>query len=156
MPCNVLHSPRPFSLVLHQPCPSLTPSFSLSLSFHYPGVFDRNSISTNLALLSLPLTLSLSYPLFLSLLFLSLSFSPSFSLFFFFYFSFPLTRSYILILQPRSPLRGSGKASLGCIPRDKLRGSIIHGNLLQRLYVAQSLYVPRIRVCTNTKTYKKK
>lgn len=104
------------------------PTLSITRPLHYPGVFDRNSISTNLAHphrpLSQALLLSFSIPLsfFLSLSLLLLTYLFTFIL--------SLTLSF-------SSLRRSWKASL-CIPRDKLRGSIIHGNLLRRLNVVCS------------------
>lgn len=79
------------------------------------AVFDRNSISTGP-----PLSPTLS-PVLHLLLYISYGTPPHYS------------------RGPQHP----GKEATGCIPRDKLRGSIIHGNLQAPLF--KRLPIPPVR-----------
>lgn len=111
MPCNVLQPPSTFYSSYHTISLFLLYS-SFAFSFctiqrsrsSVVAVFDRNSISTGLPLS--PTTPLLLYATLCSLL-----------------LSLPSLHSG----NPEHP----GKQATGCIPCNKLRGSIIHGNLLR-------------------------
>lgn len=128
-----------YSLLLTLPSPALPLSLPLSRAFSAlpalpPPRFSRPSGSLPPWRCSIEIQFPPTHPLSPTYLPTYLRPHPSFtsSSSFFFFSTSPIT-------PPRSPYRTgdsqhSGKEATGCIPRDKLRGSIIHGNLQAPLF----------------------